>query len=164
MPKADRVHSTPSINTPISQVDATSRRRFLSLAAGVAAGGTVLALATFPPALATVAPASPLDPVYGLIEAHRQAQAAHIIALAEQDRLERIGDPAAGGIAEGPCHADMDAFNDLIETAPTTFAGLVAWASYLDEIGKVDPYLFGDEGRTLVVVLVEALGNLQVAS
>ena len=45
MPKADRVHSTPPTNTPISQVDATSRRRFLSQAAGVAAGGTVLALA-----------------------------------------------------------------------------------------------------------------------
>ena len=33
MPKADRVHSTPSTNTPTSQshpVDATSRRRFLT--------------------------------------------------------------------------------------------------------------------------------------
>jgi hypothetical protein len=45
MAKADSVHSTPPTNTPISQVDATSRRRFLSQAAGVSAGGTVLALA-----------------------------------------------------------------------------------------------------------------------
>jgi hypothetical protein len=49
MTQADSVHSTPPTNTPISQshpVDAaTSRRRFLSQAAGVAAGGTVLALA-----------------------------------------------------------------------------------------------------------------------
>src|ERR1700688_3558218 len=45
MTQADRVYSTPPTNTPISQinpVDAPSRRRFLSHAAGVAAGGTVL--------------------------------------------------------------------------------------------------------------------------
>jgi hypothetical protein len=38
-----------------------TRRRFLSQAAGVAAGGAVLALATIPPALAAAAQASPLD-------------------------------------------------------------------------------------------------------
>jgi hypothetical protein len=56
MTQADSVHSTPPTNTP------TTRRRFLSNAAGVAAGGTVLALATIPPAPAIAAPASPLDP------------------------------------------------------------------------------------------------------
>jgi hypothetical protein len=65
------------------------------------------------------------------------------------------------GIAEGPCHAEMAAFNDLIETAPVTFAGLVAWSSYLDEI---EPWMFEERGPTLVVTLVEALGNLAVAS
>jgi hypothetical protein len=144
-------------------VDPT-RRRFLSQAAGIAAGGTALALATGSPRPAAAAPTSPLDPVYGLIEAHRQAQSAHIIALEEQSRLEQIGDPAADGIAEGPCDADMDAFNALIETAPTTFAGLVAWASYLDEIRRVEPWMFEEEGQTLVVTLVEALGNLAVPS
>jgi hypothetical protein len=63
MAKADSVHSTPRLNTPISQspVDATSRRRFLSHAAGIAAGGTVLALATIPPASAGATLASPMD-------------------------------------------------------------------------------------------------------
>jgi hypothetical protein len=64
MPKDESVHSTPPTNTPIFQsnpVDATSRRRFLTNAAAVAAGGTVLALATVPPAPAAAAPASPLD-------------------------------------------------------------------------------------------------------
>jgi hypothetical protein len=42
-------------------VDST-RRRFLSQAAGVATGGTVLALATFPPAAGAAVPASPLAP------------------------------------------------------------------------------------------------------
>jgi hypothetical protein len=62
MIQADRVHSTPPTNTTISRNDAPSRRRFLSQAAGVAAGGTVLALATIPPASAVAAPAVPLDP------------------------------------------------------------------------------------------------------
>jgi hypothetical protein len=66
---AESVHSTPPTNTPISQrhpVDAPSRRRFLHQAAGVAAGGTVLAMATIPPMSAGAAPASTLDPMYGL--------------------------------------------------------------------------------------------------
>jgi ferric-dicitrate binding protein FerR (iron transport regulator) len=41
MTRADRVHSTPPTNTPVDP----TRRRFLSQAAGVAAGGTALALA-----------------------------------------------------------------------------------------------------------------------
>jgi hypothetical protein len=64
MPKANRVHSTPPTNTPISQVDATgatSRGRFLSQAAGVAAGGAVLALATSQPIAAASAPAAQLN-------------------------------------------------------------------------------------------------------
>ena len=145
----------------LASVDPT-RRRFLSNAAGVAAGGAVLALATNSARVgAAAAPAGPLDPAFGLIAAHRAAAAAHLVALEEQARLEEIGDLGAGGISEGPCHAEMAAFNDLIETAPVTFAGLVAWSSYLDEI---EPWMFEERGPTLVVTLVEALGNLAVAS
>lgn len=64
MTQIDSVHSTPRLNTSVSQIrpqDGPSRRRFLSKAAGVAAGGTVLALATIPPALAAAAPAATLD-------------------------------------------------------------------------------------------------------
>ena len=93
----------------------------------------------------SAAPAGPLDPAFGLIAAHRAAAAAHLVALEEQARLEEIGDLGADEIAEGPCHAEMAAFNDLIETAPVTFAGLVAWSSYLDEI---EPWMFEEkEGR-----------------
>jgi hypothetical protein len=141
----------------------STRRHFLSQAAGVTAGSAVLALATIPPG-ALAAPAGALDPVFGLIEAHRTARAAHLVALKEQTRLDSIGDPLADSIAEDTCHADMDAFNDLIETAPTTFAGLVAWASYLDEIRSVDPWMFEEEGQMLVVTLVEALANVAVSS
>jgi hypothetical protein len=68
MTQADRVLSTPPTNTPISQGDTTSRRRFLSQAAGVATGGAVLALATIPTALAVAAPANPLGPVFSLTD------------------------------------------------------------------------------------------------
>jgi len=117
-----------------------------------------------PPVSAAAAPAGPLDPAFGLIAAHRAAAAAHLVALEEQARLEEIGDLGADEIAEGPCHAEMAAFNDLIETAPVTFAGLVAWSSYLDEIRQTEPWMFEERGPTLVVTLVEALGNLAVPS
>jgi hypothetical protein len=51
-----------------------------------------------------------------------------------------------------------------MKTAPTTFAGLQAWASYLDEIRNIEAWMFEDEGPMLVVTLVEALGNLTVTS
>jgi hypothetical protein len=66
-------------------VNDAPRQRFLSKAAGVAAGGTVL----------VAAPVSSLELVFGLIEAHGTVQAAHLVALAEQTRLEEIGDPTA---------------------------------------------------------------------
>jgi hypothetical protein len=130
----------------------------------VAAGGTALALATIPPAPAAAAPAGSLDPVFGLIEAHRTASAAHSVAIEEQARLEKLRDPLADVEATKACHADVAAFDDLIQTAPTTFAGLVAWASYLHEIRKVEEWLLQGEAPTLVETLVEALQNLKVAS
>jgi hypothetical protein len=167
MAKATRVYSTLPTNmsatNPPGPVDPT-RRRFLSQAAGVAAGGAVLALATIPPVSAATAPAGLADPVFGLIEAHRTATAAHTVALKEQERLESINDPFADSAATDACHADVGAFDDLIQTAPTTFAGLVAWASYLHEIRKVGAWMLEGEAPTLVDTLVEALGNLAVTS
>jgi hypothetical protein len=88
MPEAESVHSTQPTNTPVSQnnpVDATSRRRFLTNAAGVAAGGAVLAMATVPAAADAAAPvaavaSSGVDPVFALIEGYRTA--AKTVALA----------------------------------------------------------------------------------
>jgi hypothetical protein len=160
MPKADRVHSTSPTNTPISQnhpVDVPSRRRFLSHAAGVAAGGSALALATIPPVSAASAPAGALDRVFILIEAHRTASAAHAVACDEQAHLEDAD-------TEDACHAQVKAFDDLIQIAPTTFAGLVAWAAYLHQIRKVEEWMLEGEAPRLIDTLVEALGNLQVAS
>jgi hypothetical protein len=95
--------------------------------------------------------------VYGRIEAYRTAGAALDAVLREQGHIEEVDD-------EEQCCAAMDAFRDLVETAPTTYEGLIAWASYLDEIRQVHAWKFEEEGPTLVATLVEALGNLVVQS
>jgi hypothetical protein len=71
-------------------VDST-RRRFLSQAAGVAAGGTVLALATVPPQRALAAQegaAGKTEPIFGLIEDHKAAIAAEHAAMTSYGDLE----------------------------------------------------------------------------
>src|SRR6266403_2580584 len=73
----------PENSTPMP-AEAT-RRRFLSQAAGIAAGGAVLALATIPPALAAAA----ADPIFALIDAHKLAQAKLKTAEAAHAAVER---------------------------------------------------------------------------
>jgi hypothetical protein len=103
-------------------VDPT-RCRFLSNAAG----GTILALAAIPPTPTSAAPRGLAGPIFSLIEAHRRARAAYLVALAEQNRLDEIGDRTADWVAAKQCDADIAALENLVETASTTFAGLVAW-------------------------------------
>jgi hypothetical protein len=62
MTQADSVHSTPPLNTP------TSRRRFLSVTAALAAGSAALGLA-IRPALATA------DPIFARIAIHKKLTA-----------------------------------------------------------------------------------------
>jgi hypothetical protein len=134
MLKANSQNSTPMPGV-------ATRRRFLSQAAAATAGASALALATISAPAAVAAPAGSLDPVFSLIQAHRTAYAAYLVAFAEHTRLDRLGDPDAYLISEAPCDAQMDAFIDLIQTAPTTFAGLQAWATYLDEMKIVDGWM-----------------------
>jgi hypothetical protein len=138
------------------------RRRFLTNAAGIAAGGTALALATINSARVgrgrTYGRAGPdIQPDRG---------AAYLVALEEQNRLDRFGDLDHDWVADGQCCADMEAFEPLPKKAPTKLAGFVAWASFLDKIARHDgeAWMFEEEGTTLVATLVEALGNLAVAS
>ncbi len=71
MTQADCVHSTPPTNTPID----TTRRWFLSQAAGLAAGGAALAMALPLPVSAGDSQRVP-DPICAAIEAHKAAVAA----------------------------------------------------------------------------------------
>jgi hypothetical protein len=73
----------------------STRRRFLSQAAGVAAGGSILALATIPPASAAAAPmaalaASEVDPIFALIEDYRAAAETVAAAASEVSRREEM--------------------------------------------------------------------------
>ena len=70
-----------TIERPMFPPRDPTRRRFLSQAAGVAVGGTVLARVATQPLPAVAAPAWQLEPVFGLIEAHREASARHGAAL-----------------------------------------------------------------------------------
>jgi hypothetical protein len=101
-----------SQNTTAAPVDQT-RRRFLTQAAGVAAGGTALALA-IPPAWASPA----ADPVFAAIEVHRTAIANVRAADAEPDLPDDLFSEAVS--------AECEAVDRLVEVAPTTLQGLLA--------------------------------------
>jgi hypothetical protein len=144
MAKADSVLSTPPTNT--SAIDHPmmfpprdpTRRRFLTVAAvaSVAGAGTLAAAAARAP---DVPQAVTANPMFGMIEAHRRASAAHGIALVEQARLEQIGDLAAAwSIDEQPCHDEFNAFDALLSAEATTVPGIVAQLAYLQDIAERD--------------------------
>jgi hypothetical protein len=129
MTQADSVHSTPretasKINPPVDQ----ARRRFLT----VAAAGAASAIAA--PALPA---ARPSDPIFELIEAHRQTHAAHMASLKLQDRFERrYGGGHGGWISEKPCHDEDHAFTEMVAAPATTLPGLIAKLDYFQELSS----------------------------
>jgi len=169
MAKADSVYITPPTNT--SAIDHPmmfpprdpTRRRFLTVAAVASvAGAGGLATATqapnvpaavvIPPAPATAAALH--DPVFGLIEAHRKADRDFDDALDEQNRLERIGDWAAGDlVGEAPCHAAFNAFDVLLAAPAATLPGIVAKLAYLQDIAKRDAWMFTNRPNAAILLL-----------
>ena len=92
--------------------------------------------------------------MFGMIEAHRRASAAHGIALVEQARLEQIGDlDAAWSIAEQPCHDDFGAFDALLSAEATTLPGIVAQLAYLQDIAERDAWRFNDREDSATMLL-----------
>jgi hypothetical protein len=121
-------------------VDPT-RRRFLTVAALASAvsAGTLAAAARAPdvPKAVTVPRPSTPDPVFGLIEAHRKAHAAHMASLELQGRFERrYGIGHGSWISTQPCHDEDDAFVAMIEVPATTLPGLSAKMAYLQGLGN----------------------------
>jgi hypothetical protein len=138
MAQADSNYSTTA------PVDPT-RRRFLSNAASIAAGGTVLAMATAHPAPAIASQRVP-DPILAAIEAHRAAMATLISGLAVQTALEKeLPRNRRRGDETDPrwiaCERDInwawsavdDAELALLNIRPTTRAGIVALLRYVVE-------------------------------
>jgi hypothetical protein len=100
MAKADSVYITPPTNTSATDHPMMfpprdpTRRRFLAVAAvaSVVSAGTLAAATAMDPsvpAAVTMPRHSRPDPVFGLIEAHRKAHAAHVASLELQNRFER---------------------------------------------------------------------------
>jgi hypothetical protein len=135
MAQATRVLSTPPTNTPID----SKRRRFLAVAAGasLASVGT-LAVAAMPTAAPDSA-ACAVDPIYAAIEAHRKACREHHEAIDIHMDFEEVGMTGAKLEKYNSLVAETDAAYyrlddvgcDLINTRPTTLAGILALCRYI---------------------------------
>jgi hypothetical protein len=134
-----------------------SRRRFLSTAAALAAGGAALGLA-IPPALA------PDDPIFAAIEQHKATFVRVIAAIDDEHAVE-------AAIPKGPTKgidprlidsrkatsaawkAEGDAAIELVNVRPATMAGVVALLNYAisaDTDGETWPReLLSDDGKTI---------------
>jgi hypothetical protein len=146
MAQADSVFTPPLPMSAIDQpmmfppVDPT-RRRFLAVAAvGSFVGAGSLAAAAMdqsvPAAVTMPRPSSP-DPVFGLIEAHRKAHAAHVASLELQSRFERrYGSGHGNWISTQPCHDEDDAFEAFVAAPATTIQGLRAKMAYFEELAS----------------------------
>jgi hypothetical protein len=127
-------------------------------AAGIAAGGTVLA---FAPAAAGAA-ALPIDPIYEVIEQHRKAAREHHEAVdihmafeesgMEGEKLEKYNRLVA---ATAAAYDELeDAGLDLINTRPTTLTGIFALCQYIkplfaeDDAPDLPEYILYDDDRT----------------
>jgi hypothetical protein len=122
----------------------STRRSFLSQAAGVAAGGAVLALATVAATAEAAAPAAALasgepDPIFAAIDSHRAARVTwddevvvrsnfeDLVMTAEQRRQRDALDDAVADARDALDRAGAA----LINTGPTTGAGMVTALQYL---------------------------------
>ena len=161
-----------TIARPMFPPVAPTRRRFLSNAAGVAAGGTVLAMATTHPAPAIASQRVP-DPILEAIETHKDAYAAFEAAvrvnfaldneLPKERRRSRItvwetrivetDDPRwiAAARAVSECSEnETAAAMMLINVNPTTLTGAAALLEYVAHERRDEEWpdeLEDDDGR-----------------
>jgi hypothetical protein len=116
-----------SKNSITASVDPT-RRHFLTIAAGasVVSVGSLVA-------------AAPADPIYEVIERHRKAVLAHTESVDIKCAFEEIGMQGEklkeykrlGALADAAYDAMEDVGLDLINTRPTTVAGILALCQYI---------------------------------
>jgi hypothetical protein len=137
---------------------ATTRRRFLSDTAILAALPAAVALA-IPPAAAIH------DPVYALIETHKAMTAALSAVLHEKSRVEEARQSFDDSLADAAHDAEEAALTELIETVPPTLGGIIASMAYITEVADHDYYRFQEDHLLpLIANLCEALQSLEVSS
>ena len=133
MTQADRVLSTPPLNTPID----TNRRRFLTVAA-VASVGT-LAVAAMP-AAAPDSAACAVDPIFAVIAEKLAADVTHEKAIDAQGEFDGRRDHSSDAAIEAQensgaaCHYVNEVDWKLATTLPTTLAGVAAVLRFANEI------------------------------
>lgn len=130
-----------SKNSITASVDPTRRRFVIVAAVGSMVGAGSLAFAAAAPNDVPLAVTTPRhsgqDPVFGLIEAHRKAHAAHMASLELQNRFERrYGAGHGSWISTQPCHDEDDAFVAMVEAPATSLPGLSAKLAYLQGLGS----------------------------
>ena len=79
------------------------------------------------------------------------------------DDIEKAREAVYGDIdavVDGPASAEVDAVDDLIETAPTTMAGLMSFLIYLAKARRRDPELFCEHH---LEPLIDGLGKAAAA-
>jgi hypothetical protein len=131
---APRAAHVPASLQEIIMITNQSRRALLAgapvAAAAVLAGGTVANAAAV-----AMANACEVDPIFGLIEAHRAA----VLAVNATDDVNckmRPSDPnsaAASQASSTASEAEMDALRDVLSCRPTTIGGVLA---LLDHLGQ----------------------------
>jgi hypothetical protein len=138
MTQADSVLSTPPTNTPID----TTRRRFLTVAAGasVASVGT-LAVAAMPAiGIPMTEPVCAVDPAFALIAEYHAAQIIHGNAIDANERAAKEyghGSEEAWDAADhsaAACHAVDVVCWKLANTSPTTLAGVAAVLRFANQV------------------------------
>jgi hypothetical protein len=136
MAKATRVFSTPS--TPID----TTRRHLLTIAAGGAVAAAIPARAY---------PGHAADPIFAAIERHKQTAAVWDAAVGVRADFPESADPMTDAQweerdrlddAEEDAREPLAAAGvDLVTTAPTTHAGIIAAISYIRTQMRNDAFM-----------------------
>jgi hypothetical protein len=98
------------------------------------------------------------DPIFDLIETHRNACTAHLDAIKVQNRIEkRRGIGRADWITEKPCHDENDAFAAFVEAPATTLPGLLAKIKYARSIAASEEWAWIlDERNGTTIGLIES--------
>jgi hypothetical protein len=114
------------------------------------------ALAVLSVALPAAAESS--DSVFGLIEAHRAANAVHMAAIDEGNRLEKLGGDWTT-VTEQPCRNENAAFDALVKAEAATPPGLLAKLAYLSVIAEGDDAWMLDEREGTALDLMKSFAG-----
>jgi len=150
LPPAAESLQSPRLTSQIARRGVLSAGAAISAAASLA-GVTLLANAP-------AASASESDPIFVAIDAHRAANAAHLAAIHEANRLQELDrDFYWADMTEKPCHDENDAFEILLGAGATSIGGLLAKLEYLRSIADSEEAWMLDEREGAALLLIDSV-------